>query len=348
MRDECRIIQSEIMRHTHKRLKKVFTIILVLVLLITLLPSSLGKFDSDKKFSYIIEFSSPSIFKIINYKSDQSVEIHSFFDILLNITNYQHNAIEKIKDNIKVDICSNEIDHYKLLINGIKINDLSASMANKIASLPFVKLIEKDMKIQKNDLSSKLSYEPHFSYNMTHFSNSTNIISEYSGKNISIAFFDTGVDYSHQALSSSYCGGYDFVNDDFDPYDDNGHGTHVIGITAASGMQNNNLMSGIAPNASVYIYKVLDEEGNGYTSWFLSAFEHALDPNQDGNFSDHVNIISISAGNPSGSESDLLSTAAMRAVQSGITVVAAAGNSGPDMKTINSPAIASKVIAVGA
>jgi subtilisin family serine protease len=352
MRDDHKVIHSMIIHYSSMRLRQIFSIILILFLLFTTFPSSIGKIESDDTYSYIIEFTSPGLIKKIYSESldsniESNLDNHRFLDLLNNISNYHQSALDKIKNRINFDISSNKIDHYKLLFNGIKIENISDTIAKEIASLPFVKKIEKDNKIFKTDISNPSTNELTFSN--TNSLGSLKNITNYSGKNVSIAFFDTGIDYNHPALSSCYSGGYDFTNQDNDPYDDNGHGTHVIGITAAQSMINSNItMKGIAPDASIYVYKVLDEEGNGYTSWFLSAFELALDPNQDGNFSDHVDIISISAGNPNGSESDLLSSAATQAVKAGITVVAAAGNNGPEMNTIHSPAIASEVIAVGA
>jgi thermitase len=52
---------------------------------------------------------------------------------------------------------------------------------------------------------------------------------------VKIAIVDTGIDYSHEDLSSKYvAGGYDWVNNDSNPMDDNGHGTAVAGIAAAA------------------------------------------------------------------------------------------------------------------
>ena len=59
--------------------------------------------------------------------------------------------------------------------------------------------------------------------------------SGYTGKDVKIAVLDTGIDYKHPELARNYKGGYDFINKDKDPMDDNGHGTHVAGILAAAG-----------------------------------------------------------------------------------------------------------------
>ena len=87
---------------------------------------------------------------------------------------------------------------------------------------------------------------------------------------------DTGVDYNHPDLISNYVsGGYDWVNLDNDPLDDNGHGTHCAGIIAAT--LNNNL--GISGLAQVHLMaeKSLDSAGTG-TSWSAAqAIVHAVD-----------------------------------------------------------------------
>lgn len=74
---------------------------------------------------------------------------------------------------------------------------------------------------------------------------------------------DTGIDFMHPALGGGYgpgfkvAGGYDFVNGDDDPIDDQGHGTHVAGTIAASAHG----LIGVAPEATLYAYKVLSETG---------------------------------------------------------------------------------------
>lgn len=158
------------------------------------------------------------------------------------------------------------------------------------------------------------------------------------GKGVKVAILDTGIDYTHPDLGGGFgpsckvIGGYDFVNYDFDPLDDNGHGTHVAGIIAASGK-----MTGVAPAVSLMAYKVLDKTGSGYSSDVVSAIGKAV--------SDGADVINISLG----TMDDIpLTTAAENAVAMGVVVCAAAGNEGPTIRTINSPGDGPNVISVGA
>lgn len=102
-----------------------------------------------------------------------------------------------------------------------------------------------------------------------------------------VAVVDTGVDYNHPDLSSNYAPlGYDWVNNDSDPSDDNGHGTHCAGIIAA--VLNNSV--GIAGIAQVRIMaeKVLNSWGYGYWDWVAQGIIHAVDQG--------AKIISLSLG----------------------------------------------------
>ena len=94
------------------------------------------------------------------------------------------------------------------------------------------------------------------------------------GEGIKVAVIDTGINYLHEDLQANYKGGYDFVNKDADPFDDNGHGTHCAGIIAAA--DNNIAVVGVAPKASLYALKVLNSAGSGYTSDIIAAIQWAL------------------------------------------------------------------------
>lgn len=167
------------------------------------------------------------------------------------------------------------------------------------------------------------------------------------GHGITVAIIDTGVDYHHPDLGGCFgpgckvVGGYDFVNNDGDPLDDFGHGTHVAGIVAANGV-----LLGVAPDANLLAYKALDAGGFGLESTVIAALERAVDPDQNPITEDGAEVINLSLGS-SGAPDGPLSEAAEAAVAAGSVVVAAAGNSGA-YATIGAPANAEHVIAVAA
>ena len=160
-----------------------------------------------------------------------------------------------------------------------------------------------------------------------------------TGEGVLVAVLDTGVDYMHPDLGGGFgpeykvVGGYDFVNEDGDPMDDNGHGTLVSGIVAANGD-----LKGVAPDANLLAYKVLDKRGVGDESDVIAGIEKAIE--------DGADIMSMSFGF-SDYYSLLLSLGINYAIVHGVIVVAAAGNDGPGFGTINSPASYERVIAVG-
>lgn len=157
------------------------------------------------------------------------------------------------------------------------------------------------------------------------------------GKGITIAIIDTGVDYNHPAIKPGYAGGYDFVNGDADPMDDSGHGTHVAGIAA-----------GIAPEAAIVAYKVLGADGVGFGTDFVAALERAVDPNQDGNPEDHLDVVNMSFGARFGTADHPLSRAVDNTVAAGVVVVVSAGNSGSSVGSMGTPANANRAITVAA
>src|SRR6184192_1128628 len=112
------------------------------------------------------------------------------------------------------------------------------------------------------------------------------------GAGVVIAIIDTGIDYTHPAVAGRVIGGYDFVNKDNDPMDDHFHGTHVAGIAAG----NSDTLVGVAPEASLIAFKVLNASGSGSESDVLAAIERTVDPNGDGNTSDRVDVANLSLG----------------------------------------------------
>ena len=154
-------------------------------------------------------------------------------------------------------------------------------------------------------------------------------------KSVKIAIIDTGIDYNHEDLRDNYDdSGYDWVNNDDDPMDDNGHGTHCAGI--ASAVMDNGL--GIAGVSQVKIMaeKVLNRWGIGSTWNVVRGIVHAVQSD--------AKIISMSFG--SHIPSKTLRKACLYAWKEGCILVAAAGNDG--RQGICYPAKFRTVICVGA
>jgi serine protease AprX len=184
------------------------------------------------------------------------------------------------------------------------------------------------------------------------------------GDGIGIAVIDSGISNWHNDLTR---GGViktfpygnqrvttfvDFVGGHAQPYDDNGHGTHVSGIIAGNGYDSNGEKRGIAPNASLVSLKVLDANGTGTISSIIAALEWIA-----ANHATHnIRVVNMSVG-ASVRESfwtDPLTLATKRVTDLGITVVAASGNLGKNQLGglqyggITAPANAPWVLTVGA
>ncbi|MDP3994113.1 MAG: S8 family serine peptidase [Candidatus Doudnabacteria bacterium] len=137
------------------------------------------------------------------------------------------------------------------------------------------------------------------------------------GVGVKVAIIDSGIDYTHPDLDANFTGGYDFVNNDANPMDDNGHGTHVAGTVAAE--DNDTGVVGVAPLASLYALKVLNSSGSGYWSNIIAALQWAVDNGMQ------VTNNSYGAGSDPGAT---VKAAFDNSAAAGIFHAAAAGNSG--------------------
>ena len=128
---------------------------------------------------------------------------------------------------------------------------------------------------------------------------------------------------------------------DPDPIDygpDGGHGTHVAGTAAGIGVAGS-VGAGVAPGASLYALKVFGDDG-GSTNLTSLAIEWAMDPNGDGDMSDHLDVINMSLGAPFGNPNDPSAISSQNAAELGIVVVASAGNEGTTPYVTGAPAVA--------
>ncbi|MBI2329259.1 MAG: S8 family serine peptidase, partial [Chloroflexi bacterium] len=158
------------------------------------------------------------------------------------------------------------------------------------------------------------------------------------GTGVKVAILDSGIDLDHPDLAVS--GNVTFVSGTTSGDDDNGHGTLVAGIVAA--LDNDIGVIGVAPEASLYAVKVLNQNGSGVMSVILSGIQWTMDNN--------MQVLNISFGGLMNWPSTIKDSLD-NAYNGGMVVVAGAGNGGNAAGTGNNvwtPAWYESVIAVGA
>ncbi|SDJ04526.1 S8 family peptidase [Natribacillus halophilus] len=169
-----------------------------------------------------------------------------------------------------------------------------------------------------------------------------------TGDGTTIAILDTGVHPSADFTESEnrIVAFKDFINDETEAYDDNGHGTHCAGDAAGNGHLSDGRYMAPASDAHIVGVKVLDKSGAGPLSNIIAGIDWCLENKDEYN----IDILSLSLGSP-GSESaddDPVVQAVNQAWEEGMIVVAAAGNEGPSAGTISSPGTSPQIITVGA
>lgn len=196
----------------------------------------------------------------------------------------------------------------------------------------------------------------------------------FTGKGITVAVIDSGVDYTHANLggegtpeayanaiedsatpdasqypSDKVIGGYDFVGDvwpngpreaDPDPIDFDGHGTHVADIIGG--------LNGVAPDVEIYALSACSSVASSCNGTaLLLSMEFSVDPNGDGDTSDAVDIINMSLGSNYGQPfDDDLSAAVEAATRLGVLTVASAGNGGDNPFKVGTPSAAPSALSV--
>lgn len=193
------------------------------------------------------------------------------------------------------------------------------------------------------------------------------------GEGVTIAIIDTGISPHYDIIKpeNRIIAFKDFINNSLIPYDDDGHGTHVAGLAAGNGYMfgGNTIVEkirtvfpenpcsmvcmGTAPRANIAALKALDSNGNGNTSDILAAMQWVADNCKKYN----IRVLNLSLGIDAASfdidgdgfddMTDPLVLGANALVNMGITIVVAAGNSGPKPGTITSPGTSPFVITVG-
>ena len=166
-----------------------------------------------------------------------------------------------------------------------------------------------------------------------------------TGRGVGVAVLDTGI-FLHEDFEDRVIVFRDMLQRRREPYDDNGHGTHISAIIGGAGTASEGRYCGVAPGCNLISVKVLDRKGNGYTSDVLAGLRWIRE-NKDRY---GIRIVNISVGSYSKknmNENSALVKGVNAAWDDGLVVVVAAGNQGPGRQTITTPGISRKVITVG-
>ncbi len=222
-----------------------------------------------------------------------------------------------------------EVKHQLKLIDALSA-EIPRAKLKALRADPAVKAVELDGKLVMSDHTPDTGdYEYENAWGVEHIGSREVHLAGNTGQGVKVAVIDTGIDYTHddpdddpyvvdpEFLGNYVVGGFDFYNNDNDPMDDNGHGTHVAGIIAAE--HNSYLVTGVAPGVELYALKILSAAGEGEYSGLIAALGWAVQNDMD--------VVNMSLG---GHEvSAALQTAVTAAYDAGVTMVAASGNINP-------------------
>ncbi len=162
------------------------------------------------------------------------------------------------------------------------------------------------------------------------------------GAGVKVVVIDTGIDDEHADLKANIKGGWNAISKGKDFKDDHGHGTHVSGTIAGLGQViKDTAIFGVAPKVDLYGVKVLDANGSGTFDDVIAGMQWAVE--------NHMDVANMSLGASRGNDS--LKAAVEAMAKNGVTLIAAAGNSGDDGRggdTVGVPASYPGAIAIAA
>ncbi len=327
---------------------KIPTLLVLIVFQLNAFSNNLVKgtnqsIGNNRSNEYLIVFTSPGL--IENYNPNGNLK--SAFMI---------NSLQADHDRLKLDLFTLRENTSQLKSASLPVfkHELYRTMNAviligsedemvEIRKLDYVKTVLKNQKIISYDNNTSGSHAP---------SSYQQIESTYpeTGKGVKVGIIDTGIDYNNPALGGGYgpgfkvAGGYDFANMDDDPMDESGHGTAVAGIIAAKGD-----LVGVAPEATLYAYKIFNKETFAWSEDIVLALELATDPNRDLDLYDHLDVInmSVSINEMDKFWLDLFAERLQKLLKLNMIICISTGNDGPTYNKINMLCLLEDVIAVG-
>ncbi len=308
--------------------------------------------DSNEVISVIIELQAEPLAvhdaKVAKGQKSNNIDQRSI------VAQEQQKFKEEKAKKVKKSKISKE---YTYVFNGFAV-EIAANEVEQLLELPGVKAIYQNNVVHADPLDP-VSIEmdrsaPHIGSGILWDQNVT-------GKGIKVGVLDTGIDYTHPDLAKAYKGGYDFVDNDKDPYETTpgdwekapsgtpqvnergstywtAHGTHVAGTIAGRGASEGGV-KGVAPDAWIYAYRVLGPYGSGSNAGVIAGIEQAV--------KDGMDVINLSLGSSSNNQYSADTVALNNAMLAGVVVAVSAGNSGPNFGTLTDPGTSEMAITVG-
>ncbi len=243
---------------------------------------------------------------------------------------------ENFADKIKEKYPDINVKYVYKIIDAVAVEATAKDILENLSVMEDVAVIEEDMEVQimLNESVKLIGVNPDV-WNLG-----------IEGEGVTVAVVDTGIDKDHPDLKGKVILQKDFTTEkgtDKENIDGNGHGTHVAGTIAGTGKASKGKYKGVAPKAKLIAAKVLASNGSGSFSDVIAGIDWASQQDcQVMNLSLGANVYGSCDG------TDPVCKAVDAAMDKGIVMCIAAGNSGPESKTVGTPGCAKKVITVGA
>lgn len=267
------------------------------------------------KDTYIVVFNTPSVLNLSNNNA---------------ISDFATQQAESLVNQYDVRVMKS----FGSALNGVLVN-ASPQQIKALRSDPKVKYIEQDQVMSVTPMMEANADQPSPTWGIDRIDQrnlplDSNYHTDYDGSGVTAFVIDTGVLNTHNEFGGRASSGYDFIDNDYDATDCNGHGTHVAGTIGGS-------TYGVAKNVNVVGVRVLNCSGSGSNSGVIAGIDWVK------NNASGPAVANMSLG---GGASQATDDAVNAAVAAGITFVVAAGNDNSNACNY-SPARAADAITVG-
>ncbi|UJF21108.1 S8 family serine peptidase [Shewanella sp. OMA3-2] len=273
--------------------------------------------DNSKaiKGSYIVVFNTPSVLNLQDVSA---------------LTDFSTQQANMLANNYDISVVKN----FGSALNGVLIN-ANAKQIAELQNDPKIKYIEQDQMMSISPVITASGNQASPTWGLDRIDQrdlplDSNYHYDFDGSGVTAYVVDTGVLTSHNEFGGRATSGYDFIDNDFDATDCNGHGTHVAGTIGGSSY-------GVAKNVNIVGVRVLNCSGSGSNSGVISGINWVK------NNASGPSVANMSLG---GGASQATDDAVNAAVAAGISFVVAAGNDNSNACNY-SPARAANAITVG-